>query len=362
MDGGGRLTRSLKPRRPKAGGAKAMSGRTDRLFAAISDRLRRLPRKILDGFRQRHRAPRASAHPVAAARPALAARRGKRSAAAPSRIFGFLALIELHVPRWAGLAATGLILAGSLGFGVVRGDHLGIVTASLREARDAAANAAGFRIAEVAVNGRKQLSVEDVLAIGGVSSRASLLFLDAAGMRERLKRNPWISEATVLKFYPGRLRVDITERSAFALWQMDGHVSVIAEDGEILDSEVTRRVTALPLVVGKGAETRAKEFLSVLDRHPAVRGLVKAVVLVGERRWNLRLSNGIDVKLPEEEVEAALTRLAVLERDDHLSSRDITVIDLRLPDRVTVRLSEAAAEARAARLKEKKNARKAGDA
>lgn len=339
-----------------------MSGRTARLFAATADGLRRLPRQILDGFQQRLRSARKSARPAAAANPSLAARRGGRPAPSPSRIFGLVARIEHHVPRWAGLAATGLILAGSLGFGVVRGDHLGAVMASLREARDATANAAGFGIAEVAVNGRKQLSVEDVLATGGVSSRTSLLFLDAAGMRERLKRNPWISEATVLKFYPGRLQVDITERSAFALWQMDGHVSVIAEDGAILDSEVTRRVTTLPLVVGKGADTRAKEFLSVLDRHPAVRGSVKAAVLIGERRWNLRLANGIDVKLPEDEVEAALTRLAGLERDDHLFSRDITVIDLRLPDRVTVRLSEAAAEARAARLKEKKNARKAGDA
>jgi cell division protein FtsQ len=340
-----------------------MGGRAARLFAALSGRLRQFPRQILDGFQQRLRASRKPARPVAAAaRPAADARRGKRSAASPSRVFGFVAQFEPYVPRWAGLAATGLVLAGSLGFGIVRGDHLGAVMSSLREARDATANMAGFRIAEVAVNGRKQLTVDDVLAIGGVSSRASLLFLDAAGMRARLKRNPWISEATVLKLYPGRLQVDITERSAFALWQMDGHVSVIAEDGAILDSEVTRRVAALPLVVGRGADTRAKEFLSVLDRHPAVRGAVKAAVLIGERRWNLRLTNGIDVKLPEDEVEAALTRLTGLERDDHLFSRDITVIDLRLPDRVTVRLSEGAAGARAARLKEKKNARKAGDA
>ena len=62
-------------------------------------------------------------------------------------------------------------------------------------------------------------------------------------------------------------------------------------------------------MVGRGAETRAKDFLALLDRYPAIRDQVRAVVLVGERRWNLRLKNGIDVRLPETDVAAALERL-----------------------------------------------------
>ena len=42
-------------------------------------------------------------------------------------------------------------------------------------------------------------------------------------------------------------------------------------------------------------------------------------------------------------------------------SRDIAAVDLRLPDRVTVRLSDAAAQARDDALKDKKK-KKAGDA
>ena len=45
-----------------------------------------------------------------------------------------------------------------------------------------------------------------------------------------------------------------------------------------------------------------------------------------------------------------------------LLSRDIVAIDLRLPDRVTVQLSEAAAALRAEALKEKKPAKKGGSA
>ena len=123
----------------------------------------------------------------------------------------------------------------------------------------------------VAINGRKQLSQDEVLAIGGVNGRSSLLFLDAATVRDKLKANPWISDATILKLYPGQLQIDIVERTAFALWQQDGRLSVISEDGAVLEPYVSRRFVTLPLVVGKGADVKARDFLALLDRYPQVR-------------------------------------------------------------------------------------------
>ncbi len=141
-----------------------------------------------------------------------------------------------------------------------------------------------------------------------------------------------------------------------------GNVSVIAEDGTVLEPDVTSRFVSLPLVVGKGAATRAKDFLDLLARYPQVRDVVKAAVFVGERRWNLRLANGLDVRLPETEVEKALAMLTRFDKEDRLFSRDITAIDMRLPDRLTVRLSEEAAKAREELCKDRKPKRKAGDA
>jgi cell division protein FtsQ len=83
--------------------------------------------------------------------------------------------------------------------------------------------------------------------------------------------------------------------------------------------------------------------------------------MVADRRWNLRLKNGIDVRLPETNVEQALDRLVALDREKKILSRDILAIDLRLPDRVTVRLSDAAAAAREEALKDKKK-KKGGEA
>jgi cell division protein FtsQ len=335
MDGAGRLARSLRSLRPQA----------DLKAAAVGAVV--LLREWLDAKRAAARSRRAPTQ-----------QRLDRAEELPRLIM----LVERHVPRRAGLAATVLLLLGSSGFGIVRGGHLEEFTAALSDSRNAIANSAGFRITTVAINGRRQLSQDEVLAIGGVNGRSSLLFLDAAAVRDKLKANPWISDATVQKLYPGQLRIDIVERTAFALWQQDGRLSVIADDGAVLEPYVSRRFLTLPLVVGKGAETRARDFLALLARYPQVASVTKAAIFVGERRWNLRLKDGLDIRLPENEVGNALAALSTLDKEDRLFSRDIVAVDMRLPDRLTVQLSDDAAKAREELFKDKKPKKKAGDA
>jgi cell division protein FtsQ len=326
MDGGRRLARSLRSLRPQA----------DLKAAAIG---------AVVLLRERLGLPRARA------KPSLERERSHR----------LIAFLERHLPRRAGVAATVLLLSGTAGLGVVKGGHLEAFTSALSDTRNGLANSAGFRTTAVAINGRKQLSQDEVLASGGVNGRSSLLFLDAAAVRDKLKANPWIRDATVLKLYPGQLQIDIIERSPFALWQQGGRLSVISDDGVVLEPYVSRRFLSLPLVVGKGAETRARDFLALLARYPQVRAATKAAIFVGERRWNLRLKDGLDIRLPEIDVGNALATLSKLDKEDRLFSRDIVAVDIRLPDRLTVQLSEDAAKAREELFKDKKK-KKAGDA
>ena len=271
-----------------------------------------------------------------------------------------VALVERYLPRRVGISLTVILLAGATGLGIVKGGHLQDFIAAVSDARNALANSAGFRITSVVINGRKQLSQDEILAVGGISGRSSLLFLDADGVRDRLKANPWIADATVLKLYPGQLLIEITERKAFALWQEAGRLSVIADDGAVLEPYVSRRFLTLPLVVGKGADTKARDFLALLARYPQVQSVTKAAIFVGERRWNLRLKDGLDIRLPEADAGNALAALSRLDKEDHLFSRDIVAVDMRLPDRLTVQLSDDAAKARDEQFR--KSRKKAGDA
>ena len=272
-----------------------------------------------------------------------------------------LPLAHARVPRFTGVAAALAFLLAAGTYGAAKGGHIGEIAIFLKDTADSGANAMGMRIATVSLSGQRQVSREEIFAAAGVTENSSLLFLDVADARAKLESIPWIAEATVRKLYPDRLQITVTEREAFALWQFEGKVSVVAADGTVLGGKVEPRFAGLPFVVGRGAAARARDFLALLDAQPAIRDQVRAAILVAERRWNLRLKNGVDVRLPETAVAGALDALARLDREKNLLGRDIVAIDLRLPDRLTVRLSEGAAQAREEALK-KATKKKGGDA
>lgn len=268
------------------------------------------------------------------------------------------ALVDLKVPRGAGSSAAAMLLLASVSYGVVKGGHGPQIIANIQDLCDAAANELGFRIAEVALQGEHEVGRDEILILAGITERSSLLFLDAASMRARLLANPWIADATVLKLYPDRLRIEIKERKPFALWQKDGRVALIAADGIVLQTTVPARFAGLPLVVGNGAEQDARDFLALIARYPTIAQLTEASVLVAERRWNLHLKDGVEILLPERETDRALRTLVDLDHTDKLLSRDVTAIDLRLPDRVTVRQSDGAAAVREQALKDAEKSKK----
>ena len=278
----------------------------------------------------------------------------------------FMALINLKIPHGLGSSAAALLLVASATYGAVRGGHGQEIVDNLQNLCDDAANSVGFRISEVALSGEHELDRRKILAIAGITDRSSLLFLDPSQTQKRLVANPWISEATVLKLYPGRLRIEVKERKPFALWQKDGNVYLIAEDGTVHEAFVPQRFASLPLVVGHGAEQAAPGFMKLIGQFPDIAGRVRASVFVAERRWDVYLKDNIVIELPETAPEHALQTLVDLDKSKNLLSRDITVVDLRLADRVAVRQSDAAFAARQDALKAAEKAakkkKKAGEA
>ena len=130
----------------------------------------------------------------------------------------------------------------------------------------------------------------------------------------------------------------------------------IGQDGTVIDGVQSGRFANLPLLVGQGADTSAKAILAALEPYPDLRKNIYAIVRVGDRRWNLRLTNGMDVKLPEHGTQEAIAAFVKLDKSSQLSDRDITEVDMRRPGTATVRLSDEAAAALAAKAKEKDKA------
>lgn len=258
-----------------------------------------------------------------------------------------------RIPRGAGLLASALYLAAWTGYGLVLSDNvdqaLNDTTAEL-----------GFKISAVRITGQREVDESDVLDTLSIRSDQSLFLYDAAAARARLIENPWIADVSVMKLYPDRVRVILEERVPVALWQrtVSDPVAVIDDAGRVITDRLVERYLKLPRVMGDGAERRVHEITAVLDDAPQLKSRVRASMLVSDRRWDLFLDNGVQVMLPETGMPDAVAELERLNAKGGLIDRDITVIDLRLSDRVIVRLSETAQAARDELVKAREKALK----
>ncbi|WMS40857.1 cell division protein FtsQ/DivIB [Acuticoccus sp. MNP-M23] len=249
--------------------------------------------------------------------PALRSRAGRLASAAPGRL----------------LAVA--VLVGSCGAGLAYSED----PARMWDA----VGRAGFNLREIKLKGQEHTSDSAIIAAVGLGPGVTLLGLDVEAARARLEGLPWVKTAAVRKSLPDRLLVEIEEREPFARWRWSGHEVVIDRHGNVLADDVPSRYRSLPLVAGAGANDVVESIREVLSADPALDERVAAAILVNERRWDLRLKNGATVRLPADQPEAALARLASIEERQPLLGVGEVVVDMRLADRTSVQLQAASA-------------------
>lgn len=196
----------------------------------------------------------------------------------------------------------------------------------------------GLVVQEIRVEGREFTPREALLTAIGTVPGDPILDFDPEAARARLLEIAWVRGAHVERRLPHTILVRLEERQAFAIWQNEGRYTVIDRAGNEMASERFDAFGPLPFVVGAGANTAAAPMVDILRQHPTIADRVEAAVRVSERRWNLRLHNGADVLLPEGHEAAAIERLASLHAQDRLLDRPLALVDMRLPDRLVVRL------------------------
>jgi cell division protein FtsQ len=152
-----------------------------------------------------------------------------------------------------------------------------------------------------------------------------------------------VKRAEIARRLPDVIFVRVEERAPLALWQHDGQIVLIDTDGAVIQRDELGEFARLPMVVGEDAPAHAAELIGLLGTFPEIAGKLEAAVRVSARRWNLRLNNGIDVRLPETGLAPALARLDDLQREKDILDRDVIAVDLRVPDRLIVRIDPEAA-------------------
>jgi len=197
----------------------------------------------------------------------------------------------------------------------------------------------GLRVADIRVEGRATTDRETILEALGAHPGTPILAVDPVRAKQQLESLPWVRSALIERRLPDTIFVRLVEREPMALWQHGGKIELIDRSGAVIPVARLDRFAKLPMVVGQDAAADAAELLAMLASEPDLAARVTAAVDVGGRRWNLRIDNSIDVLLPSDDPAAAWADLARLQRNTAILQREVQAIDMRLPDRLVVRVA-----------------------
>jgi cell division protein FtsQ len=194
-------------------------------------------------------------------------------------------------------------------------------------------------VQSVEVEGRERADRQAILDALSVKRGSPILAVDLEAAKARLESVAWIRSAAIERMLPDTIHIRLVEDTPLAIWQHDGKFSVINQEGAVISNANAGQFPSLLQVVGEAAPHATPTLIEMMAGEEDLAHHVTAAVRVGDRRWNIEFDNGIQLILPEEGADAAWRRLATLDRSDRLLERAVTAIDMRLPDRLVLRVS-----------------------
>lgn len=200
---------------------------------------------------------------------------------------------------------------------------------------------AGFVVRHVEVSGLKHMSRLPVYYATMDQRSNAMLLVNLEDVRTKLEALPWVENASVGRRLPDTLMIDIIEREPVAIWQYRQQLAVVDGTGHVLETEGAARFAHLPLVIGEGANQRAGQLAMMLRDFPDMRNRIDSALWIGNRRWDIRFKSGETLALPEGDAapRRALDHFVRMDRETGLLEKGFIRFDMRLPDRMVVRVS-----------------------
>lgn len=207
----------------------------------------------------------------------------------------------------------------------------------------------GFKIDDIIITGRDKTAKQDILNALQLSRETNILNLDLRDLQQKVEQLPWVRHAVVKRrFFPNIIQIDIRERQVQSIWQLDHKFRPIDGEGNVIEADYTPDHPIL-LIVGEGAPENITALMKSITDDQNIFQRIKVANYISGRRWNIVLDdveNGITVKLPEKHIDEAWKKLLKLNTTQGLLKRKLTIIDLRFPNKVIVKLGKMTPEER----------------
>lgn len=202
-----------------------------------------------------------------------------------------------------------------------------------------------FMVKVMAVDGAGEEVAEDIREILPVEFPISSFHLDLDHMRDTIAGLDAVENVSLRIKPGGTLHVQVKERVPAVIWRSALGLELL-DGGGFRVAPLLHRADRpdLPVIAGEKANEAVEESLSLMAAAAPLASRFRGLERIGERRWDVVLDRGQRIQLPTENPVQALERVIAMDQAMNLLERDLAAVDLRLPQRPTLRMNNNAVE------------------
>jgi len=160
----------------------------------------------------------------------------------------------------------------------------------------------------------------------------NLFFLDKLQINKLFETNNLIEEYKIFKVYPSSLEVEIIETKFLAKTNIDGKIFFVGSNGKLIETE--NNELDLPFIFGNLDINNFLKLKKTIDNSDLDFREIKNLFFFPSGRWDIEISSGIIIKLPNKRLKDSLDLSLNLINDKNFSN--IKLIDVRQKNQVIV--------------------------
>jgi len=101
----------------------------------------------------------------------------------------------------------------------------------------------------IEIAGTENVSKAQIMEVMGADMGRNIFFVPLAEQRAQLEQIPWVESASVMRFVPNRLKVEIHERTPVAFARLGSRISLIDAGGTLMELPRKRKYS-FPVILG----------------------------------------------------------------------------------------------------------------
>ncbi|MCH9753693.1 MAG: cell division protein FtsQ/DivIB [Alphaproteobacteria bacterium] len=164
--------------------------------------------------------------------------------------------------------------------------------------------------------------------------KRSILLVSLTGMLQHIESFDCVNRTSVTRIFPNKIKIEIINKDPIAIWQNNKKFMFITSQNDIMQIRNTKDLDKFLIVTGSNANLHTKSLLDIIKINKEIFTSIESAIRVGDRRWDIKLKTGLEIKLPEKNPEIAWSKYINLTKNPKFQNKKLKVLDLRIPNKI----------------------------